>query len=413
MADRGHIVDEIGVVDPDKPMPKRPRAIDVIAPLPTRFVRNAAPVEQAAAAPDPFAGWPDGRIAGMFDCKPEPVAWLFRDRMPRGRAVAVASLGGVGKTRLQYHMAVGAIIGRLPWGWEVDTTGSAALFLLEDTIDDSHRVLNAMGAALTEEERKLLGRQLRVYQLASYPARLLELSGNALRETKVYDWLMYQLEKMPKPLGYVGIDPAVGTSEGDEMSAAHQRRLGELMDRIAIKTGATLVLTTHAAKSLRLADELDSHSSRGSGAITDAVRAEYVMRSMTADEARRFGIADLVERRRYVQLQAAKGNSLPPEAFAPVWLRRGEAGQLSAATLEQVTRGTVSTRDMQALELLREANDSGETSLRFWQGKCEAAGLLKTGSQSAREKAMQRIRDSLLKAGRIEKGNARGLWTPT
>jgi hypothetical protein len=372
-----------------------------------------APEPEALQPPDWWRKWPDGRINGMFDCLPKPAADLFRNRMPKGRAVVLASLGGMGKTRMQYLMAIGAITGRLPWDWEVATTGSAALFLLEDTIDDSHRVLHAIGAALNEDERKLLTRQLRVFQLAGFPARLLELNGNALRETEVYEWLMHQLDTMPKPLAYVGIDPALGTTEGDELSPAHQRRLGEHMDRIAIETGATVVLSAHAAKSLRQAEELDSHTSRGSGAITDAVRAEYVLRSMTADEARKFGINDLVERKRYVQFQATKGNSLPPEAFAPVWLRRGEAGLLSGVTLEQVERGNVGTREMQALEVLRETHASGETTLRFWTGKCVTAGLISGSTESAREKAMQRIRDALFNAGLIAKGSARGLWVPT
>jgi RecA-family ATPase len=73
----------------------------------------------------------------------------------------------------------------------------------------------------------------------------------------------------------VGFDPALGITEGDEMNQAHQRRLGELMDRIAIDSGACVMVTTHAARSMLHADELGSHSSRGGGAITDAVRGEY------------------------------------------------------------------------------------------------------------------------------------------
>jgi hypothetical protein len=112
------------------------------------------------------------------------------------------------------------------------------------------------------------------------------------------------------------------------MNQAHQRRLGELMDRIAIDSGACVMVTTHAARSMLHADELGSHSSRGGGAITDAVRGEYALRTMTEKEGRRFGIEDRAQRQRYVQLAATKGNGLPPEAFAPLWLERGEHGLL-------------------------------------------------------------------------------------
>jgi hypothetical protein len=52
--------------------------------------------------------------------------------------------------------------------------------------------------------------------------------------------------------------------------------------------GACVVLASHSAKALQGADEIGSHSSRGGGAITDAVRAEFVLRTMTAAEAKRY-----------------------------------------------------------------------------------------------------------------------------
>lgn len=377
------------------------------------MIDNVVPMPSTPEAADPFAQWPDGRINGMFDCKPQPKRWHRTNRLLAGRAHGLAGVGGSSKTTWQYQTAIGSVLGQCPWGWEVASMGSAGLFLTEDTIDESHRMLHAIGSQLSPEQHRLLIKHLRVYQLAGFPARLLALNGNSLIETDVYDWVMRQVEKMPQPVAYLGFDPALALTEGDEMSPAHQRRLGETLDRIAISTGACVVLTTHARKNLHQADELDSHASRGSGAITDALRGEYVLRTMTAEEARRFGIDDRAERQRYVQLAATKGNSLPPEAYAPVWLRRGEAGLLSGVSLEQVERGTVGDREQQALELLRTANTSGETSLRFWQGQCESAGLIATGTEAAREKAMQRIKGSLVSAGLVANGSRRGLWVPT
>ena len=366
-----------------------------------------------APPPDPFARWPDGRIFGMFDCKPQPTTWHVRDRLLAGRAHVLAGVGGSSKTRLQYQLAAGAVLGRLPWDWTVTTTGSAALFLLEDSIDDSHRVLHAMGAHFDEAERRKLDNQLRVVQLAGFPARLLQLSGQQLIESDALYWLLDKIERMPKPVAYIGIDPALGVTEGDELSPSHQRRLGELMDHIAITTGACVVLTAHAAKNNHQADELGSHAARGSGALTDVMRAEYALRSMTADEARRFGIVDIVERKRYVQLACTKANNAPPEAFAPVWLRRGEAGLLSGVTLDQVERGSVGQRELQALEILSKDHVTGETSMKHWRAQCVAAGVIAAGAApSAQEKAMERIRDALRDAGLVVPGVARGLWIP-
>lgn len=362
---------------------------------------------------DPFFKWGDGRINGMFECKPQPAVWFAKNRLLAGRGHILSGVGGSSKTRALYHLGIGAPLGTLPWAWTIEKTGSAALFLAEDTIDDMHRVLHAIGQQYSEEQRRQLVRMLRVFPLAGYPFRLLCASGQSLVEGPAFDWMMERIGLLPKPVAFIGIDPALGVTEGDEMNQAHQRRLGELVDRIAIETGACVVLTTHAAKSLHQAEELGSHSSRGGGAITDAVRGEFTLRTMTAEEARKFGVQDRAERQRYVQLAATKGNSLPPEAYEPVWLRRGHGGMLSEVSLAQVERGTVGQRELQALEILKRACESGDTSMKFWRAQCVAASVIKSGSESGQEKALERIRGALLDAGLITNGSSRGLWIPT
>jgi hypothetical protein len=364
---------------------------------------------------DPFLKWPDGRINGMFDSKPPEIEWFADNALIAGRAHALVGVGGTGKTRLQYHLALGAVLGRLPWKWQIKRTGSAALFLTEDVTAEVHRTIHRLGASLSEDERKTLTRQMRVFPLAGRSARMLSLiDGGALVENEVYDWVMGQVECLPKPVAFLGFDPALALTEGDELNQAHQRRLGEVIDRFAIETGASAVLTAHAAKGLMHAEELGSHAARGGGALTDAVRGEFVVRNMTADEARKFGIEDRAERQLYVQLAATKGNHLPPEAYVPVWLKRGAGGTLSQVSLEQVERGTVGQRELQALELLRKTAPLGDTTMRFWRTDCVAHGVISaSASESAQEKGMERIRDALRDAGMVGPGRSRGTWIPT
>jgi hypothetical protein len=367
----------------------------------------------ASALQEDFASWPDGRINGLFETEPPPVEWFCENRLLAGRAHVLAGLGGSSKTRLLYQLAVGAVTGRVPWGWEVARSGSAALFLTEDVAAQVHRALHRMGERLNLVDRERLYASLRVYPLAGLPAHLLKLDGQSLYESDVYFWLMSQLGALPKPIAFIGIDPALGVTEGDELSPAHQRRLGELIDRIAIESGACVMLSAHAAKGTMNADEPMSHTARGSGALTDAVRAEFVVRNMTADEARRFGISDVEERRRYLQLAAVKGNELPPEAFAPLWLKRGGGGFMEEATLEVVQRGTVGERENKALAILAAQAAQGDSSMQFWRERCIDAGVIsKTATAGAQKKAMERIRDVLLSAGLIVNGRFRGSWIP-
>ncbi len=210
---------------------------------------------------------PNGRTVGLMGTsrpEPPPVPWFCRERLLAGRGHLLVGTGGSSKTRIQYYLAAAAVLGNLPWAWDVSARGSAALFLTEDVGAQVHRVLHAFGSTLNPAERALLAERLRVFPLAGKRALLLELNGSALRETAVYAWLMERIDALPKPVAFIGIDPALGVTEGDEMNPAHQRRLGELVDRIGIETGACVVL--NAARCQEPAPGRESSgSTRGPG----------------------------------------------------------------------------------------------------------------------------------------------------
>lgn len=369
-------------------------------------------------APEP-ATWPagNGDISAFMNSEPPALRCFVKDRLLANRAHILNGIGGTSKTRLQIHLAIGAVIGRLPWGWTVERTGSAALFLTEDTAEDVHRKLHQFFRRLnlSRQERDLVAKRLKIYPLAQEEnTNLLELEpGGSLRESERAEGLFRLCKSIPD-LRFIGLDPALSLTEGDELAQAHQRRLGKLVDRLAIESDACVVLVTHAAKALQNAEEIGSHSSRGGGAITDAVRGEYVLRSMTAAEARQYGIADIEERKALVQLVCAKGNDLPPSAFVPTWLRRVDGGVLEPAGLEQPDTETdiLHRRDTEALAVLREISNGRACTIGDWQAACQKRGLIKSQSEAAAVKAMQRIRNVLQQHGLIERGLGRGVVIP-
>jgi phage/plasmid primase-like uncharacterized protein len=358
--------------------------------------------------------WPgDGLdVADCLATPAPPVRWFITERMPAGRAGLLAAVGGSSKTRLMFHLAIGACCGRLPWSWTVAKSGRAVLLLAEDTAADAHHALSMIGRALTPDERRLVAERLIVWPLAGEDARLLRLAAaGVLVPTERAADLTRRLT-MTRDLAFVGLDPALALTDGDELNPAHQRRLGELVDRLAIDTGACVLLSAHASKGSQALDEPGSHTARGSGALTDCCRFEYVLRTMTAQEARQFGIGDVAERKAHVQLTATKGNALPPASFAPVWLRRGIGGALEPADLDRQEVGAAGRREVAALDLLRELCQTSTPSLKDWREACVAAGLLTGKTPSAIERSMERTRDALLAAGLIVAGIGRGVFTP-
>lgn len=362
-----------------------------------------------------LTAWPgsDGRVSHLLATAPPPLKWFADRRLLKGRGFALTGIGGSSKSTFLYQAAIGGVIGRLPWDWKVEQTGTALLFLTEDVADDVHQTLAAMADALelTPAERGLLGEKLRVWPLAGVDSRLIELSGQTPRVSAKGEELI-ALCKSFGDVVFIGLDPALGLTEGNELDQGHQRFLGQFVDRLAIETGACAVIASHATKASANADEITSHQSRGGGALTDALRGEFVLRTMTTKEGKEFGITESVERKRHVQLLATKGNRLPPEAFAPMWLRRGRGGVLEAAQLTTAAKlPPAHYTDSRVLAVLTEISAASTATLDEWRDECKQRGLLAGDSPDSLKKSMQRICDRLLEAGLIER-TGRGIYSP-
>lgn len=396
-----------------------PRRYQELSARLPREVRRAISASIAGMRGEPSEpNWPGpGEIGGMLREPAPQVEWLATNRLPKGRAAAITANGGGSKTTFQATVAVGAVVGRTTFGWPIAQTGAAVLLLAENTAAETHRALAKVASALeiADHERAQVEQRLRVFSLAGQRSTLLELRpGGELRETWRVDALREELAKL-SDLVFVGLDPAIALSEGAEKEPAHQRRLGELVDRLAIETGAAVLLATHAPKSLASVDDVAGHVSRGSGALTDALRAEWVLRGMTAAEAKRFRVdPESADRRRWVRLAATKGNELPPEAFEPTWLMRGPGGVLLAADLAHA-RGAepLARREEQALVILEDLAKTGVPKLAEWRAACVEAGVITGHTEAAQAKAMNRVRDALLAAALIRPGVARGYFVPT
>lgn len=354
-------------------------------------------------------------LVSMLHIQPGPIAWFARERIIQGRGFLLTGVGGSSKTRLLYHLAAGAILGRLPWSWEVSIKGRAVLVLTEDTADDVHRTIYNLSRSLglSLEDRQTLYQSLVIYPLAGEDTILLAKTGAGTLEKSS---LFLDLIQKIKDLGdvvLVGMDPALSLTDGDELDQGNQRALGKMADDLAVLTGAAVGLVTHATKGSLNQDTIGSHNSRGGGAITDAARTEFVMRTMTTKEYNRAGLDDPEDQFRHVQLVGTKGNYLPPSAYLPVWLRRDDYGMLSEANISLDQKRGPSEKDMGALSLLKDLAIGHDRSLKAWRESCVKNGVITSKTDEAQIKAMKRIIKSLKGFGLIEAGIGKGIWLAT
>lgn len=386
-------------------------AIDTSLEAVKKVLDNAAEPEQCQEKSNQWDEPANMRII-IYE-PPDTISWLILEKIPLARGIIITGLGGSSKTRVLYILAIGVVVGFLPWSWEIDVSGKALLVLTEDTAQDVHRTIYYMAKNLTDEQKQALSENLIIYPLAGKDTRLMvKTSTGTVEKSPLFHSLQQKIVDMGGVV-FVGLDPALSVSEGDELDQGHQRALGKMADDLAVQTGATVALVSHATKGSLSTPELSSHNSRGGGAITDAVRAEYALRNMTPDEANRAGITDVEERKRHVQLVCTKGNAIPPAAFVPVWLRRDDFGNLAEADVQMDGEGTLIQRDMEILKVHSKIGVFSTPKLADWRAACVKDGLITGTTENAQKQAMKRVVDKLLKAGLIAKGIGRGIYVQT
>jgi RecA-family ATPase len=344
---------------------------------------------------------------------PDSMPWLISERIPLARGIIITGLGGSSKTRVLYILAIGVVVCFIPWSWELAATGKAVLVLTEDTAQDVHRTIHYMARDLTDDQKHTLSENLIIYPLAGKDTRLMvKTPAGTVEKSPLFYSLRQKIVDLDGVV-FIGLDPALSVSEGDELDQGHQRALGKMADDLAVQTGATVALVSHATKGSLIRQELTSHNSRGGGAITDAVRAEYSMRNMTIEEANQAGITDVEERKRHVQLVCTKGNAIPPSAFVPVWLRRDDFGNLAEADVQMGGEGTLIQRDLEVLKVHSEIGVFSTPKLADWRAACVKKGLITGDTENAQKQSMKRVLDKLLRAGLIATGIGRGIYVRT
>lgn len=321
----------------------------------------------------------------------ETVDYAISPIFRSGRAALITGLGASSKSTLLKQLAISVTTGKTALGMSVPKSGKAVLILAEDTEEDAHRSLDSIFRAmnLSDDDLALVHERLFIFPAAGKDCVI--VSSDDEKTSQRLEKLLHFIKSLGD-VRLVGLDPAIALSRGRELDELAQRDLANTVEQIAIATGAAVIVISHAAKSVQYQQEIGSHASRGSGAITDAFRLEVLMRVMTSKEAKSFQIDD-AQRHRYVRMQVTKANSLPPELMQPAWLERVTGGALKLVKIAPAAE----TRPRSALELFFEADqDTGEMvpislSYNDWRTKASNAKLLTGPNLEAQNMSATRL----------------------
>ena len=291
----------------------------------------------APAGPKGLFHLEEASIANWIFTPPPRRRWLIEDVLPLGKVGLLVAPGGTGKSFFTLSVAVAVAtglpaFGSMPIG---EQGGVLALFAEEDPEELHRRLFYVINQMITETDNQEYYRQKITERIFAK-----SMSGqNNLMTHKVrqevsmttYVERLIETAKQVPDLKLIIIDPASRFRGGEENSAEDTTRFVEALEVVAKYTKATVLLVHHSNKSSMAGGVPTSQAAaRGSSALTDGVRWQGNLSTMSEIEAKTFSINEK-QRRDYVRFSITKSNYGPPKE--DVWLVRGEQGVLKSVDL--------------------------------------------------------------------------------
>jgi hypothetical protein len=263
---------------------------------------------------------------------PPPLDFVFPGLLAGGVGM-VAAPGGTGKTFLVMRMAISIASARGFAGvWERNEVAGKVVFLAaEDTRAVLHHRFSDMN--VVEAHAGGLDENLVMISLAGRLTDMLNIGKNG----KVERGGWYNaIKKLAVGARLLILDPIRRYHGCEENDSRHMTVLVQILEEIALETGCAILFTHHTNKQATFHGAGASQgAARGSSALTDGIRWQMNLWTMTKDEAKERNVSD-AERKQYVCLAMAKSNYIAPGE--DIWLKRQDGGAFIKAEFD--TSGT-------------------------------------------------------------------------
>lgn len=406
MDDEDLSLGDLGVVDPERPLPRAERyrvdmspqgvaarRAEVVATRKAKNAERAAAVEPETVRPewvDTVRNWAPAYDLGSLMVA---VKWAVRGLVLAGKVGALVAAGGTGKTTLLITLWVCIATGRQFFGHDV-VTGSTLLLTNDDSQEDIEGALAMVCRAmkLSADELQLVQARVRLVSLQGLGGlkTFTSTAGGSVVETGLDALILEAVVGIPDLRG-IALDTLRQFSGGSSNDEQVIKLTIAAATEVAQATGAFVILPHHTGKQNYRDGVADMYAGSGSAAIADNCR--FVLLLQTAKWA---DIEDKVQRTGCetgdpLVLTSTRG-SLLARAPAPIYLYR------DGFLIERIA-GALLTLDQQADEkdraILRAVRQGAQTKNAIYavvKGKkaavleridaLEGRGHLTRGSQS-------------------------------
>lgn len=279
-------------------------------------------------------------IMRCYSTEPKPRDYVLPGLIP-GTVGSIVSPGGAGKSMLALMLAHEVAGGVDALDLPECATGPAVYLSAEDGGDILHERLFSIGQHLSPEFREACASNLLIEDLTTEAPDL-------MRD----EWLK-RLEAYATNSRLLFIDTLRSFHTGDENDGGAMSALVGHLRAIAASTRCAIVFLHHSSKALAIAGQGDmQQASRGSSVLTDNIRWQSYLATMTKDEAERltdreFSNAEAIgedNRGLFVRFGISKQNYGAP--LNEKWFKRCEGGILQPVHLRSVSKAKGGGRDV-------------------------------------------------------------------
>lgn len=347
-------------------------------------IRQLEAAKAACDDPRRFELIPAGKL---METLPRPREYVIDSVLPRKVVAGLFAPGGVGKSTLTLATAVSVASATPLFGvYAVGRPGRVVLISGEDDREEIQRRLHRLTGSLTDCERRLIGQNLHVVDLADAFELFTEKPTHGeVFLTDVPEAIASSIESSVGSVDLIVVDPASRFRGGDENSAGDTTRFVQALQFLRDRLGASVWLVHHVSKSAR-GSGANQNNARGSSALIDGLRLGYELTLLERGEATKL-FGDIAADHDILLLKCIKANyGKAPET---IYLKRNENG-----TLSRFDESPGAAREKKLLAKILEA---GLTKTQF---RDRLAGV--SGEFGLSEKALVREIESLVSLGLVE-----------
>ena len=359
----------------EEPRGKRRQAANGTSTTPEQKLKDKQP------DPAPLAF----RSAGAWRGVPVPERrWLVPGRIPAGKVTLLNGDGAAGKTTIALQLCAATVLGSDWLGSVVDTPGPAMFFSAEEDDEEIHRRIDAIVQHRTLDYAALDDLHVYCVPPEESDALLGAPDGNGIiRSTPRMKRLETSVLAIKPAL--VVIEAAADVYGGNESDRSQVGQFVGLLRKLAIKSGAAIVLLQHPS----LTGMARGDGMSGSTHWNNAVRSRLYFTGIKTDSSDEPD-NDMRELKVMKANYAAKGEAVRVRWKKGVFVPEGSVGSLervaAEAVIDNVFLQCLDARTAQKITV----SHKGSTNFapKNFEGMPEAKGYRRTALAAAMERLL-------------------------